>query len=80
MYKITELYDLEHTLAKPYLEQFEYPWEALKGLKDYIVELGNTLGEDYERRGENVWVHKTATVFPTDLTACFFALSCFAAS
>ena len=37
MYKITELYDLEHTLAKPYLEQFEYPWEALKGLKDYIV-------------------------------------------
>ena len=65
MYKITELYDLEHTLAKPYLEQFEYPWEALKGLKEYIVELGNTLGEEYEQRGENVWVHKTATVFPT---------------
>ena len=65
MYTITQMYDLDHTLAKPYLEQFTYPWEALKGLKDYIVELGKTLGEEYEQREENVWVHKTAKVFPS---------------
>ena len=65
MYRISELYDLEHTLAKSYLEQFEYPWEALGGLKNFIIELGKTLPEDYEQRSENVWVHKSANVFPS---------------
>ena len=63
MYKITDLYDLDHTLAKEYLLKFEYPWEALKGIKDMIIELGKTLGDDYVQVKENVWVHKTATVF-----------------
>ena len=65
MYTITELYDLEHTLAADYLRQFTYPWEALKGIKQLILELGPTLGEDYEEVSENVWVHKTAKVFPS---------------
>ena len=65
MYKIKDLYDLDHTLAKDYLSQFEYPWEALKGIKDFILELGATLGDDYEQREEGVWVHKTAKVFPS---------------
>ena len=65
MYTITDLYDLDHTLAKDYLSQFTYPWEALKGIKDFILALGPTLGDDYEEVAENVWVHKTATVFPS---------------
>ena len=65
MYTIKDLYDLDHTLAKDYLSQFTYPWEALKGIKDFILELGPTLGDDYEQRAEGVWVHKTATVFPS---------------
>ena len=65
MYTITDLYDLDHTLAKDYLSQFTYPWEALKGIKDFILALGPTLGDDYEEVSENVWVHKTATVFPS---------------
>lgn len=65
MYRITEMYDLDHTLAKNYLAQFEYPWEALKGIKEFIIELGKTLPEEYEQREENVWVHKTAKVFPS---------------
>lgn len=48
MVTIQELYDLEHTQAKSYLEQFTYPWEALKGIKDFIVQLGSTLGDDYQ--------------------------------
>ena len=67
MYTISDLYDLDHTLAKDYLSQFTYPWEALKGIKDFILELGPTLGEDYEEVSEHVWVHKTATVFPSAL-------------
>ena len=65
MYTIKDLYDLDHTLAKDYLLQFTYPWEALKGIKDMILALGPTLGDDYEEVAENVWVHKTATVFPS---------------
>ncbi len=65
MYTIKDLYDLDHTLAKDYLSKFTYPWEALKGIKDMILELGPTLGEDYEEVSENVWVHNTAKVFPS---------------
>ena len=65
MYTINDLYDLDHTLAADYLRQFTYPWEALKGIKDFILELGPTLGEDYEEVSEHVWVHKTAKVFPS---------------
>lgn len=65
MVTIQELYDLEHTQAKSYLEQFTYPWEALKGIKDFIVQLGSTLGDDYQEVSPQVWVHETATVAPT---------------
>lgn len=65
MVTIQELYDLEHTQAKSYLEQFTYPWEALKGIKDFIVQLGSTLGDEYQEVSPQVWVHETATVAPT---------------
>ena len=66
MYTIKELYDLDHTLAKEYLRDFEYPWEALKGIKDMIIALGKTLNKDeYDEVSENVWIHKTAKVFPS---------------
>ena len=66
MSTITDLYDLDHTLAKEYLSQFTYPWEALKGIKDMIIELGKTLDPaEYDEVSENVWVHKTAKVFPS---------------
>ena len=63
---ISELYDLSHTAAKEYLSRFTYPWEALKGISSFIIELGKTLSPDeYDNPSENVWVHKTAKVFPT---------------
>jgi NDP-sugar pyrophosphorylase family protein len=66
MVRIKELYDLEHTAAKDYLSQFEYPWEALKGLKAFIADLGKSLPEgEYEEVSPEVWVHKTAKVAPT---------------
>ena len=61
---IKELYDLTETAAKPLLESVTYPWEALPKIKDFIIELGNSLdSEEYEKRGENIWIHKSATVF-----------------
>ena len=64
MYTISDLYDLEHTLAADYLRQFTYPWEALKGIKEFILTLGPSLDpEEYTEVSEHVWVHKTAKVF-----------------
>ena len=64
MYKTTDLLDLDHTIAKDYLLQYEYPWLALKGIGDLIVELGKKLNKDeYNEVKENVWIHKTANVF-----------------
>ena len=65
MLKTRDLYDLNHTLAADYLAQHEYPWLALKGIKDLILSLGPALGEDYTEVAPTVWVHKTATVFPS---------------
>ena len=65
MYTICNLYDLSHTMAKDYLLQYTYPWEALKGIKDMILELGAKLGEEYTQVAPQVWVHKTAKVAPT---------------
>ena len=64
--KICNNYTLDETIAKDYLAQFTYPWEALKGISDYIKELGPTLDKEiFEERGANIWVAKSAKVAPT---------------
>ena len=63
--KITNLYDLTHTLANAYLSGFTYPWEALAGIADLILSLGAALGEEYTELSEGVWVHKTAKIMPS---------------
>ncbi len=65
MFTIEKLYDLNHTIAAAYLQQFTYPWEALKGIKELIVNLGSQLGEDFTEVAPQVWVHKTAKIAPT---------------
>jgi len=61
----TGLFDLSHTLAGEYLVCFEYPWQALDGIKELILSLGPALGEEYEERAPQVWVHQTAKIAPT---------------
>lgn len=64
--KINKLFDLSHSIAKDYLSSFEYPWQALKGISELIIKLGNSLSPDeFDNPSENVWVHKTAKVFPS---------------
>lgn len=64
--KISELYDLSHTLAADYLRGFQYPWEALAGIKEMIRQIGERLDPNlYQRIGEDIWISKTATVAPT---------------
>ena len=64
--KIVNLYDLTQTIAGEYLAQFTYPWEALGGISDFIREIGPKLDPQvYEKRGEDIWVAKSATIAPT---------------
>ena len=60
------LFDYSKTIAKPLLESVEFPWEALPKISEFIIELGKTLDpEVFEQKGENIWVAKSAKVFPT---------------
>lgn len=64
--KISNLYDLEQTIAKDLFEGLTYPWEALAKISDFIKELGPKLDpEKFEQRGEDIWVAKSAKVAPT---------------
>ena len=64
--KMEALLDLSHTMAAEYLGAFTYPWEALDGIKEMILALGQTLSEEeYHQVSPQVWVHKTAVVAPT---------------
>lgn len=64
--KISNLYTLEETIAADLFEGLTYPWEALPKIGAFICELGQKLDtEKYEKRGENVWVAKSAKVAPT---------------
>ena len=63
---VSDLYDLDHTLARDYLEQFNYPWEALGGIGDMILAVGETLShEEFEHTTDNVWIARDAKVYPT---------------
>ena len=65
MLKTHDLLDLSRSMAGEYLKDFEYPWQALKGISALILSLGPQLGDEYEEISSQVWVHKTATVAPT---------------
>lgn len=61
---IKELFSLDKTIATGIFEGAVYPWEVLSKIGDYIVELGNSLPQkEYYKRGDNIWIHKEATVF-----------------
>ena len=63
---VKELYTLEETIAKDLFDKVTYPWEVLPNIGSFIKELGNTLSSDeYEKRGEDVWIAKSAKVAPT---------------
>ena len=64
--KIANLYNLEETIARDLFEGAVYPWEVLPKISSFILQLGSTLDpEEYEKRGEDIWIAKSATVAPT---------------
>lgn len=63
---VQELYNLDETIAKALFDGVTYPWEVLPKISNFILELGAALSEEeYEKRGDNVWIAKSAKVAPT---------------
>lgn len=63
---VQELYTLDETIAKELFVGVTYPWEVLPKISSFILELGASLSEDeYEKRGENIWIAKSAKVAPS---------------
>ncbi|MBR2587593.1 MAG: UDP-N-acetylglucosamine pyrophosphorylase [Bacilli bacterium] len=64
--EIANLYNLNETIAKEIFTGCKYPWEVLSKIKEFILELGNSLDlEEYDKIGENIWIAKSAKVAPT---------------
>lgn len=64
--KIQDLYNLEQTIAKELLSDVEYGWQVLSKIKDFVVELGNSLDpEKFNKVGDNIWIAKNASIAPT---------------
>ena len=65
-YTTQQLFNLEHSLAQTLLAQYQYPWQALEKISNFIIQLGEILPkQDYEQIEEHIWVAKTAIVAPT---------------
>lgn len=63
---VNELYTLEETIAAKLFDGVTYPWEVLPKISSFILELGASLSEEeYEKRGENIWIAKSAKVAST---------------
>ncbi len=63
--KYDELFNLEKTIAKDLLERVDNPWEVLPSIKDYILEIIPSLGNDYIKLKDDAYVHKSVKINPS---------------
>lgn len=65
-FTISNLYNLEETIAAELFEGAVYPWELLPKISGFIVALGEKLPADkYTQVKEQVWIANSAKVAPT---------------
>ncbi len=64
-YRTSSLFGTDESVAIEEIRRYEYPWQILPHIGEIILKIGTTLGDDYEKRGDDIWIHKTANVFPT---------------
>lgn len=68
MYTTKNLFNLDNSIAGKYLEKYEYPWEALPEIKNFIKELISELDRnEYKEINKDVWVHNSAKIAPSAL-------------
>lgn len=66
MVTVQELFDINETIASDIFRSVTYPWEVLSKIHNFILTLGAALDlEKFEKRGEDIWVAKSASIAPT---------------
>lgn len=63
--KTNEIFISDFSIANKYIKQYEYPFQVLPKIKEFIIELGNSLDSNYEKKEDNIWIHKDAIVNKT---------------
>ncbi len=63
---VSSLFNLNNTIARELFEGKEDAYEVLPLIHDFILKLGETLPEEkFEKKGENIWIAKSAKVAET---------------
>ncbi len=58
-----ELFEDTNTIAWELIARYEYPYDVLPHIGEFIVTLGESLPADrFEKRGDDVWIAKSAVV------------------
>lgn len=60
--KTKDIFLTNASIADGFIKEYEYPFEVLPNIKEYIIKLGNTLSDDYQKLEDNIWIHKNAIV------------------
>ena len=61
--KTSELFEARHTLCKELIEKYEYPWEILAHIKEFILEIGKKLDTGcFVEEIPGVWIAKSAKI------------------
>ena len=61
-----KLFTLDHSVAGKLLSTYQYPWQALAHIKDFILKIGPTLDpRAYHSPQAGVWIANTAKIFPS---------------
>ena len=60
--KTKDIFISNNSIADSFIKNYEYPFEVLPNIKNYILKLGESLSNDYEKIGDNIWIHKSANV------------------
>ena len=60
--KTKDIFISNNSIADEFIKKYKYPFEVLPKIKEYILELGNQLNDDYYKINDNIWIHKIAKV------------------
>ena len=60
--KTKDIFLSDESIADSFIKKFEYPFEVLPNIKNYILELGNNLSSEYKKLEDNIWIHENAKI------------------
>ena len=60
--KNKDLFLTDNSIAIDLINSYEYPYEVLPNIKDYIIKIGNKLDDRYQKIDKDIWIAKDATV------------------